>query len=165
MYNEEVVRNPYALGHLPDHLKTKETCNEVVCINPVAFFLIPDCFKTQEMYNEAVEVDTRQLHHVPDHLKVQEIYDATVREDPSSLIYVPDWFVTQPNIKLLHTGNDYDDDDNDKIMMRWHFFSLLVIHQDGEIGACQKTRKRDKKNVEVTDNRFEPSDMLSLKIY
>ena len=31
---------------------------------------------------------------------------------------------------------------------------LLGIHQDGEIGVCKKTKKRNRKIMEVTDSCF-----------
>ena len=96
------MRNrPCMTFFVPEHFKTRETCDRIMRTMPGAFHHIPNRFKTQEMCLKAAEADSLNLGNVPDHFKTQ-MRDATVRDDPSSLIYIPNWFVRQPQVNMWY---------------------------------------------------------------
>ena len=67
---DETVRiKSYSLNFIPTHLKTREICNEVMHIIPVTFLVISDYFKTQEMCIRALEEDPWDLIYLLDHFK------------------------------------------------------------------------------------------------
>ena len=124
---------------------------------------------------KAVEVDPSYLQLVPDHFKMQEICDKAVKDDSSSLQFVPDWFIIREWTDMWHDdyyGDDgchWGDDDGDKLLsgmmdiknrrlkkpqLKKSYYPLLGIHQGGEIGACQKTKKRDRKIVDINMDHF-----------
>ena len=170
MCNETVHIEPLLLAYVPDLFKTQGMCNEAVRNKLSMMFFVPDHFKTMEMCNKIMR--TKAFHHIPDHFKTQEMCNKAFEEVPSSLMYVPDWFGTQQQQEKL--WHNYCDNDRP---IKWHngykkrkpqkakieeeLMPIAGIHQDGGIGACQKTRKTDRKIVEVTDSCFELSDTKS----
>ena len=141
MYNVVVTQFPYALGYVPDELKTQETCNEAIHKNLTVLFLVPyrfeiedvsikafeedlglledvpDNLKTQGMCEEAVEQNPWQLYNVPDRFKTKRMYNRAVEESPRLLQFVPDWYVAQQQIKLWHDDHEHCDDDE---LIEWY---------------------------------------------
>ena len=50
-----MCREPYALGFVPDHLKTGDMCKKAIEKGPSMLKYSPDCLKTQKMYKWVVE--------------------------------------------------------------------------------------------------------------
>ena len=55
--------------------------------------------------------DPCALEFVPHYCKPEEICDKAVEVGPFPLVCVPDWFVTQQEVRVLHDGNDFYDND------------------------------------------------------
>ena len=83
--DEAVTIGPRYLTFLPDHLKTKEVCNEVVSREPSTLKFVPENLQTQEMCKRVVEENPRLLRHVPDRFETNEICDKVVSHNPFSL--------------------------------------------------------------------------------
>ena len=93
--------NPWPLKHIPDHLKTQETCNEAVAHNLSNLRFVPDHFKTQEMCDDAALMDTGMIFitsngillrlpsvlfsFIPDCLKTQEMCEKAVEKNSWAL--------------------------------------------------------------------------------
>ena len=118
MCNKAVVFNPYPLRFVPDHLKTKEMCNnKAVTFSPSNLRHALDYFKTQEKCNEAVAFNACLLNNVPYRFKTQRICEWVANKSPCALEFVPDWFVTQQQIKSWHDDDDYCDDSR---LIKWY---------------------------------------------
>ena len=63
------------------------------------------------MCNAGVEANPSQLYDVPDNLKMQKMCDDVVRMDSYSLLFDPDWFVTQEQLEIWHSDDEYCNDD------------------------------------------------------
>ena len=85
MSDAEVIKDPFALGLVPDQFKTKWTCDR------------------------AVEDEPETLKYVPDHLIIQAICQRAIQDDLCTLIFVHDWLVTHQQIKSWY-DDDYDDE-------------------------------------------------------
>ena len=101
----------------PDHLITKEMCNNIMRTMPDAFHRISDRFKTQSMCNEAVEIGPWHLKDVSDHYKTQEMCDKAVRDYLFSFRFVPDRFVTEQQKDIWY---DQYYVYNDNGMIKWY---------------------------------------------
>ena len=69
MREKAVDKYPWSLEHVPDHLKTREMCNEAVEKYPWSLEYVPHDPKFGEMCEKAVEKDPWSLRYVTDHFK------------------------------------------------------------------------------------------------
>ena len=99
------------LKYVPDHLETKEMCNEVCISFRQLFILFPIASRLKRCALKQLKQTYGSWIMSLIAFKTQKMCDATVSEDPYSLQYFPDWFVTQGQVRKLRDDDNYCDDD------------------------------------------------------
>ena len=61
MCKEAVRRKPYALGHVPDHLKTHEMCEKANEEDPWRLYAVPDRLKTKRIVKKLLKINQKTL--------------------------------------------------------------------------------------------------------
>ena len=73
-----IIKNLKVLRLVPDHLKTKEICNNAVTKLRFIFRYVPDQYKTREMYDKVILENGGTLMFVTSCYKNQKLCDKAV---------------------------------------------------------------------------------------